>query len=329
MKNYNRFLLFLFLSSSFSSYSQTVYVVGTEKTDTTMFAKLWKNGKGILLDTTYDSEASGIYVSGKDVYVAGKSSGHAVVWKNGVVMEFAETTSNSEANAVFVSGSDVYVVGRDGSVATLWQNGKPTNLSDGTQDANAYSVYVLGKDIYVAGFINNEAFKRVAKLWKNGVATDLTDGKTEASAGAVFVTDQGVYLGGYIKNEDEKARATLWQNTGSAGNFVAKPITDTLNYTSANSIYVVGGNVYSSIYTNDSEGLSNALTAKNNTLTTLSKTASTTNSIFVFKKDVYLAGYSDLGLEHKAAYWKNGVVIDLSTEDKKSEANGIFVSNDN
>jgi len=132
----------------------------------------------------------------------------ARLWKNGEKETLTDESSNSCANSVFVSGKDVYVAGysrylignSDVPVAKLWKNGKAQKLTNGTKNAEAFSVCVSGNDVYVAGYVkvieelepgsgglpySIGYFK--ATLWKNGKKLDLKVGKADSQAISVFV----------------------------------------------------------------------------------------------------------------------------------------------
>jgi hypothetical protein len=115
----------------------------------------------------------------------------AGVWENGIAQSF---TNGLEATSVYVSGNDVYVAGfkcNNNNVnlkrATLWKNGVEQELSDKTSVANC--VFVVGSDVYVVGSETTGSNRNRAVLWKNGVTQYLTDGAVDASAISVFVVE--------------------------------------------------------------------------------------------------------------------------------------------
>ena len=187
------------------------------------------------------SNAHSVYVANSVVYTAGyeietvdgKSISIPKIWKyehtdaswmrNPIVAENLvdkTKTAGGVALSVHVSGNDVYAAGwenneHDVCVAKLWKNGDGQNLTDGSFPAQAQSVFVSGDDVYVAGWENNEHGNPIAKLWKNGVAKTLP--KLEIYA--------------YTTSRDSEAESRF----GS----------------SANSVYVVGNDVYVAGWQND------------------------------------------------------------------------------
>jgi len=80
-----------------------VYAVGSrsysQRSMSSQSAILWKNGEDI--SSTYGAFASSVYVSGDDVYVAGRQEDiGAMIWKNDVAQELSDNYSS--ANSVFV-----------------------------------------------------------------------------------------------------------------------------------------------------------------------------------------------------------------------------------
>ncbi|TDG35964.1 hypothetical protein EZJ43_11490 [Pedobacter changchengzhani] len=210
----------------FSGYVNAIYVVGADVyaaggVTTTISggisnACMWKNGALIILDDINNSNASGIFVNGTDVYVCGRTTDSqliktSVLWKNGVKTKLSDGT-DAGATGVFVSGNDVYVSGTIAgkivnnvttySKAVVWKNGTAITLSDGSSGGvEASSVFVNGQDVYVAGSFPN------ANIWKNGVATPIVEANASSSAQCIFVLGSDVYLGG-----DRNSTASYFKN---------------------------------------------------------------------------------------------------------------------
>ncbi len=229
------------------------------------------------------------------------------------------TTEIPSVRSIFVSGTDVYVAGRDyvlgtdnGSVAVYWKNGVKVPLSDGTQAAQAFSIQVSGPDVYVAGdeikpiFVPPSTITnyRVAKYWKNGVPVELTDGTQEAGALSMFVSGSDVYAGGFAcRAFPSSCSATYWKNG-------APVALSTVNGTLATSIIVSGSNVYA-LGAQLGAGM---LLWKNGTPVTLGGSEYTeANQVVVSGQDVYVAGArkAQQGAAIQATYWKNGVPVEL------------------
>ncbi|HYG03657.1 MAG TPA: hypothetical protein VD927_14515, partial [Chryseosolibacter sp.] len=160
-----------------------VYVAGQHYDGVRYRARYWKNGMVVPLgEEDRTSLASGILLSGSDVYVAGRAQEadgfyKARYWKNGVTVPLS--MKSSEANAIASSGSDIYIAGveygelneNEQSIAKAlyWKNGVPTELSDGIADTRAVAITVAGQDVYVAGKkpSPNLQFNHLL-IWKNG-----------------------------------------------------------------------------------------------------------------------------------------------------------------
>ena len=192
--------------------------------------KVWKNGQvEITTEVTIQSSSeinprsfsrivNSIFVSNGVVYVAGRVSNQAKLWKNG---EEENLDSGMCAQSVFVSGNDVYVAGYGSSGAKLWKNGKVENLTNGVSNANAFSVYVSGNDVYVAG--HDGLGEGNAMLWKNGIVQDIPGTEDAILFRSVFIKGDEVYLAGFVWAVQEVepgsgiipviyAKATLWKN---------------------------------------------------------------------------------------------------------------------
>ena len=207
---------------------------------------LWINGKSQRLSdcmgdwserNSYRAEALSVFVSDKDIYVAGYEKYSAMLWKNGKPQHLKQEREHDysyKATSVFLSGKDVYVAGSVGrpddyGEAILWKNGEPQylqhssikNIASGRSfDVVANSVYVSGKDVYIAGtatIIDTEnGYDYIGILWKNGKPQFLYDEDSLIGqhARSVFQIDGDVYVAGnqISKRSRGSKTATLWKN---------------------------------------------------------------------------------------------------------------------
>jgi len=170
------------IESLFAS-NNKVYVLGYVNFygNTPQVQCLWVDGVPQKLDM---DEASSVFVSGNDVYVAGSYDAgtlvpgtndrkwNACIWKNGVRQDLNTGRGSSNALSVAVSGNDVYVVGDNDANAqlrggaALWKNGVLQNLKD-ADDTEVYAVFVFGDDVYVGGSGKNDKYLQ-SIVWKNG-----------------------------------------------------------------------------------------------------------------------------------------------------------------
>ena len=113
-------------ANSMVVHNNDLYIAGSDNG-----AVYWKNNNEIRLP---GNNASSIFVSGNDVYVAGAHDSKAVYWKNGTEVALVSTKVYGDygsiaANSIFVQGNDVYVAGYDGPNAVYWKNGEEIYLS--------------------------------------------------------------------------------------------------------------------------------------------------------------------------------------------------------
>ena len=269
------------------------------------------------------SNAISVFVSGQDVYVAGRSYDPsqdkqvATVWKNGAPQYLATQHGTSIATSVFVSGEDVHVVGNQEdefyySCPAYWKNGILQQLPDGTGYSGASSVFVSGEDVYIAG-----RFKGNAILLKNGVQQPMDFSDSESSGMSVYVANGDVYVAGN-RLEQGRSIATLWKN-GAAQNLNENFATVIRNSFAA-SVSVSGEDVYVAGYVGagTDTGCYPVLWI-NGTPRYLQLQASVfyrpASSVFVSGGDVYVTGFEGgQTLEdpmNVARLWKNGVAQEL------------------
>ena len=288
----------------------------------------WKNGVLGMLNGSGSGQASAIFVSATDIYVAGiDSNSGPVYWKNGQLTALSRGMCSScptWANGIFVSGSDVYVAGYQlvpqarGPVAVYWKNGTLIPLTDGTQPANAQSIFVSGGDVYVGGSENktiptgpNSFFNGgFSKYWKNGTPVDLSDGIYGGAAYSVFVSGSVVYSAGNSCDPLQKrCIASQWKNGIR---------TELLNQsnTNASSIVVSGSDVYAcgTLFNTPDVYSDTAVYWKNSVAVPLTDgtTQAFANQIAVSGSDVYVGGADSDSQGSFAQYWKNQTPVRLT-----------------
>jgi hypothetical protein len=250
-----------------------VYIAGSEQMSNGVFlATYWKNGQAVnlpndvvtnLTNGTQNGIATGIYVSGSDVYLSGVlaySFDTAVYWKNGVIYNVA---TPALANSIFVSGDSVYLGGETLnffspplSEATYWLNGVATSLSNGITSSSGDQIYVAAGVVYVAGVEYNASNTWVATFWKNGVDNNLTNGADSSGGGPLYVSGTNVYVAG-AQQMGGRPVATYWKNG------IAVNLLNPAESSAANAIFVSGSDVYLAGYSINSQGVQVATYWKN------------------------------------------------------------------
>lgn len=251
----------------------------------------WKNSIGVNLvePSLIYPTATGITVSGKDVYIVGTASINTFekkipfYWKNEEKAVKIPTVdfSSGESTGIAVSGNNIYISGKawdpmagyGRSSACYWKNNTPTFLHSPTTiytDGIANAIAVSGTDVHVVGNITYANFAPPlvkATYWKNGQATELTTGFERSIANDIAVIGDDVYIAGGILGPNNLPRAAYW---------------------------------------------------KNGVVTRIETTYSVANAITVYNNDVYIAGNrgSDVAL-----YWKNSQPVILG----KGRATDIVV----
>lgn len=188
----------------------------------------WKNGiYKPIASSTNQIEATGIAVSGEDVFVTGNLIDNiiynrsAVYWKNGVKTTLA---SDARTTGLALHGSDIYISGvtyEGGSFfSCYWKNGELFPLEGWSSQSTGISV--SGSDVYVSGFSPTvSGYGTYAVYWKNGKMTQLTESTTYANAIATDVVASGsdIYVSGSkLDLNTYEWDALYWKNG------VAKPL---------------------------------------------------------------------------------------------------------
>jgi hypothetical protein len=175
--------------------SGDVYVAGDMTDDNNkIFAVLWKiSGSTItsqMLPTVgvnLGSYATGVYVSGNDVYATGyeydaPNVAYPKLWKvsggTATATDLPKGSAGAYPKSVVVSGSTVYVSGKYEGEAAIWQDGVVKKLTSNGGLANA--VFVSDGTVYIAGSDNS-----MPVFWKDGVEQKLDVINGEAAS--IFV----------------------------------------------------------------------------------------------------------------------------------------------
>jgi len=272
-----------------------VYFVGTSEQGNKNAATYWKNGVATVLSSGDD--ATGIAISGNDIYVTGRSGGGAAYWKNGVLTSLKVSQSTTEAFAITTNGNDIYIAGDIDAKATYWKNGVATSVQPNQLlNSVANAIAVNGNDVYLAGYTISVAGVFQAAYWKNGILTQLSPAPlpgTSTQATGIAVSGTDVYVTGYTNDG-----ATLWKN--GVATVLSKP-----GVAVANSIIVNGSDTYVS-------GFSNAVVTywKNGTAVNLSPgnigNLIDASYVALDGNDIYVAGGLSASPEG-SIYWRNGI----------------------
>jgi hypothetical protein len=175
-----------------------VYVAGEDYG----YAVYWVNGQEARLSGAFfSSEAASIAVDGNDVYILGVDSlSNPCFWKNGVLTEL--TGAYAFASGIAVSGGDVYVAGDQLDTITgnrraiAWKNGILDSFSDGSQDVLVNSIAIDGTDVYICGNAQGPA-GYIPMVWRNGQVLPVQTGSSGTLyAWGVAVVNGVAYVGG-------------------------------------------------------------------------------------------------------------------------------------
>ena len=183
-----------------------VYAAGIEEINTLDRAILWKLDveTEILAENNHHVNASGVALSGTDIYVVGSVEENGVQlarrWdvENDVGVDLNENmNNNASASDVVVDNGVVYTVGTEyefenGNTAKLWIDETAVALSNEVStNANSVKVDPVDKTVYIAGQKNLNGPDWAARLWiKRGddiETKDLSESYQNSGARAVFV----------------------------------------------------------------------------------------------------------------------------------------------
>lgn len=273
-----------------------------------------------------------------DVFVAGYQNNPAFAlatyWKNGA----AVTLSNQESSltSIFINGNDIYAAGSERinnlQLANYWKNGAKTTLGSDASGAN--SISVNDNNVYVGGWELVTGFS-LPRYWSNGTGTTINVHDYvlpnvvtgDGSCNGIYISGNNVYAVGSYRNSQGRFSPFELKN----GIIPANSIPNNDKHCFANAVFVNGSNEYVvGNQNNATSGLAMATIWKDSvaqTLTDGNNSVGVATAVFVVGSDVYVAGYEQEnysgGGPTFAKYWKNGVVVKLSTV--SSAATGIAV----
>ncbi len=313
-----------------NSKTPDIYLAGT---GTNGKAVYWKNGTAVVLSNE-SSKATGIALSGDDVYVSGTEGNPSrpVYWKNGTVITLPTIGSlGTEITGIAVSGNDVYVSGYESvnpvypvmtgvnSVARYWKNGTGYTISttinntpSGFPSISGFTtgIAAIGNDAYISGSqviaVATLGTFYTPRYWKNGspLSLSFTSGQKIQYTTAIAVSGNDVYVAGYDFNGLPANLNILW-----TPRYVAKYwkngteiiLKDGTNGIYTTAIAISGNDVYVAGYDNVAKYW------KNGTEVILTD-GSRATAIAISGNDVYVAGVGVGGWK----YWKNGVSTAIS-----------------
>ena len=189
------------------------------KSHSVTYTAYWKNGNLKTLTTTYDGEATDVYVSGTKVYFSGAhgpicdipcpitSGTLAAYWIGGKMTKVTKVNTagyqkkwimRSRASSIHVEGSKVYMAGDvDGFVPVYWKNKIQYELQvEYNLDTCHYctaepiDISVVGGKVLVAGYYNHiGGGYRGAVYWLDKKLYKLCEDCDSSDAVAVVVMD--------------------------------------------------------------------------------------------------------------------------------------------
>lgn len=217
---------------------------------------------------------------------------------------------------VYFFGAQRSGVGDTTLESTYWKNGVAVTLSNGARYDQIVDLVVSGGDVHAMGYDGG-----FLMYWKNGIATNLGDSLTSASQ--LCISNGNVYIlarssrnvGGPVVIKNGVPSYIKLQGLTPAGSAECIALA-----VSGNDIYVAG-----SMYT--SNGIS-PMVWKNGVPVISTTVQGWISDLAVSGSDVYacatlLVNGSYVG---QAAYWKNGQLITLTDDTRRTGANSIFLS---
>lgn len=270
-------------------------------------------------------------------------------WKN-MVLKNLPTTAGGDANSIFVSGQNVYVAGRNwmNNAQTrfspcywLSENRVSLPLLDDRGDGMANSILAFNGTVYAAGtctdsleFFGNSGWRYLPVFWKNGqvirletldgfgggfgesiglmAATNTVYPVIAGSSHAASGYDEPCYWSldpNVVTTPGAEHEATPLSNKGYGGAAKNVAVQQPQSQGILNGLYIAG-------WIDNADGVNEPCYWSGGSRTDLSKITPSghgaATAIHVSGNDVYVAGYSSkTGGSHVPCMWKNGTRTDL------------------
>jgi hypothetical protein len=169
------------------------------------------NKQYLVVDKEYGASARGIFVDSSDIYVVGKEKGYGpVYWKNNKIIKLP-IDDWGNANSIFVSEKDVYIAGYNEYYTEkynliytpcYWKNDQRIDLTKPlyNYEGMAYSIFVLNDDVYVSGVVSDKYYD-IPCYWKNGIRTDLPNPSKRSCTFGIVTNNNSVYVVGYTEED--------------------------------------------------------------------------------------------------------------------------------
>jgi hypothetical protein len=271
----------------------------------------WKDGAFTELEPA-GARATGVYVSGEDVYVSGDKSGATIYWKNGEKTDLTSSdTFGDGATGIAAVGSDVYVIGKSKGNMTIWKNSEADHVGDG-QFAFIYDIVVAEGAVYAVGNTGDEL-----AYWKNGEKTKIAD--SFAGGKGLFVSGGTVYVAGEVSQG-----VCYWKDGQQV--MLTEP-EDGYSLPEGIAVYAEGDDVYVAGVVTEDEVRKGCLW-KNGELRFLETgdvMLSYVSDMTMAGEELYITGAYVQDGKTYAALWKEGEITTLQIDADQAYASGIMI----
>lgn len=269
-----------------------------------------------------------VYVAG--TVLAANGNTIAAYWKNGALVKLGDSTINSYAHYILVSGTDIYVAGGSYTSTThdkaiYWHNGIATELTDGTIQCYIAGLALSGSNLYIAGNFDELNGIAYAAHWINTPVSLVIDSAVLSYETGVAMLGADVYVSGFRFKEwaNNMTGVQVKNNQGTTLQLHTMP---TAVATGGSDIYMSGA-LYSNLgFFSSAVVWKNGVATRLGDTTTTNQFAT---AIAVSGSDVYLAGRNGLIGNNplpQAVYWKNGNMVILQGSSSTGGANYIAVA---